>query len=99
MATQSPVLPTVPVRTLTEFLESTPPNTQIHIPDLEEKRAAGWVMREPDLQLHCGSDLCNGARSFQHLSATVYLDDGWNYEFVTYLCRNCRRTDTTYVLA
>jgi hypothetical protein len=90
----------VPVKTLAEFLESSPPNTRIQISDLFARDDnLRWSIREPDLQLHCTSERCSGVRSFRHNSTTAYVSDNWNFKFVTYICRNCESVQKTYALA
>jgi len=90
----------LPSKTLAEFLESTPPNSQVQISDLFKlsSNSTSWLMRTPDIQLHCTSDQCSGTRTFRNTSSN-YLNDGWNFEFSTYVCRNCEETHKTYALA
>ena len=99
MATSPSTIEELPVKTLAEFLESTPPNARIWITDLFEKRAASWTIKELDIQLHCTSDKCSGIRSFRNSSDTRYVEDDWNFKFVTYVCRNCESVQKTYALA
>ena len=56
-------------QTISEFLESTPPNQIIHISDLSR-----WnylkknLIQTPEIQLHCNHEKCNGVRFFRCVS-------------------------------
>ena len=60
-------------QTLSEFLQSTPPNQSRHISDLSvgEVRRMGLysevsrALNTPDLELHCSDDSCKGVRFFR----------------------------------
>jgi hypothetical protein len=101
MASSPATVPEPPAKAFAEFLESTPPNAQTQISDLFESRGVPtkWVIGEPDIQLHCTSDKCSGERSFRNSSSTRSVENGWNFEFVTYTCRNCESKQRTYALA
>ena len=99
MATSPLAVAELPLKTLAEFLESTPPNARIQISDLVERKANSWSIKEPDIQLHCTSDKCSGTRSFCCQSDTLWVHDGWNFKFITYVCRNCEGSERTYALA
>src|ERR1700746_239302 len=93
-------MPELPVKTLAQFLESVPPNSQVQISDLfvRASNPQYWVMRSPDIQLHCNSDPCAGTRPFRRTDSN-YLEDGWNFEFSMYVCRNCEQSRKTFALA
>src|SRR5713226_3022609 len=100
MATSPSAVAELPVKTLAEFLESTPPNARIRISDLFTMEGTlPWPIGKPDIQLHCTSGLCSGTRSFRQSSSTAYASEGWNFKFVTYICRNCEDLHKTYALA
>ena len=98
MAEPSEAVPVLPAKSLAEFFESSPPNVRIEISDLFSTGNPVSI-REPDIQLHCSSDLCNGTRSFRNKSSTSYVSDGWNFKFIQYVCRNCESVGKTYALA
>ena len=74
-------------QTLSEFLQSTPPNQWRHISNLSVQRSVGsypnWNVvagiNTPELELHCPQDLCNGVRFFRctnvFSSTGTYLDE------------------------
>ena len=56
-------------------------------------------MNEPDIQLHCPSELCGGMRVFGCDSDTRFVNkNNWTTVFVTYKCRNCQRQTKVYAL-
>ena len=72
----SPV--TVKPITLAEFLESTPPNVEMSISDLALRKSSqysSWMeFQQPDIQLHCSSDVCNGVRTFRCTEGGAKVD-------------------------
>jgi hypothetical protein len=54
---------------LAEFLEGVPPNQEVRIVDLSERKHVEGVMEDvlatPDIQLHCPNESCNGLRFFR----------------------------------
>ena len=42
--------------------------------------------------------MCNGVRLFEPTSSTL-VETSWSLAFVTFICRNCRRSTKTYALA
>ena len=60
-------------QTLSEFLQSTPPNQWRHISNLSVEKveytssypAVSTELNTPDLELHCSDDSCNGVRFFR----------------------------------
>ena len=61
----------VTYQTLSEFLQSTPPNQFRNISDLSVPQNIGpypnssRALNEPELELHCSDDSCNGVRFFR----------------------------------
>lgn len=97
-------------QTLSEFLQSTPPNQWRHISDLFVSQHADAYaniskkINTPELKLHCSSDLCGGFRFFRctevFSSAEPYLqENSANYVYVTYQCSNCQMARKVYSLA
>jgi hypothetical protein len=99
MASSPQVVPELPVKTLAEFLESTPPNSRTIVADLlsPHDNSYPWKMNTPDIQLHCTSDLCSGTRSFRNADDTL-VNKIASYNFVRYVCRNCESVSKTYAL-
>jgi hypothetical protein len=94
----------LPAKTFKQFLESTPPEVYEDLPDLfqSEVRSGGihWDLLTPDLLLHCSSDGCSGERFFYRTDCSIYpKKDVWVRGFLTYVCRNCRRSAKYYALA
>ena len=96
-------------QTLSEFLQSTPPNQWRHISDLSVRRTLrpyGNVIMEintPELALHCPHDLCKGVRFFRYTAVfpsteTDLQENTFNYLYVTYQCSNCQKTRKVYSL-
>lgn len=92
-------------QTISEFLESTPPNQLIHISDLSFRKQAPYknydAMRTPEIQLHCEHENCNGVRFFRCVSGKEHELKSKDYEFfyVKYRCSNCQRVEKTFSLA
>lgn len=92
-------------QTISEFLESTPPNQLIHISDLSSRKHTQYTshdaMRTPEIQLHCEHENCNGVRFFRCVSGKEHELKSKDYEFfyVTYRCSNCQRVEKTFSLA
>jgi len=91
---------------LREFLERTPPNTPVVIPDLakvrgfEERfggRVVHWTVNPPPefVRLHCEAD--DGVRRFS-LDRSASSDPGPGFRFVEYRCRDCGAVTKTYAI-
>ena len=77
----------VTYQTLSEFLQSTPPNQSRHISDLSvpqsvhsfPKSSIRAEINTPELELHCSHNLCNGVRFFRctkvFSSAGTYMEE------------------------
>lgn len=93
-------------QSISEFLESTPPNQLINISDLCEVKKNQhqqyyYIMRTPEIQLHCNHEQCNGTRFFRCVSGKSERLKTEDYEFfyVTYRCSNCQSVEKTFSLA
>src|SRR6185312_6205249 len=98
-----PAEPKVP-KAFAEFLQSCPPGVSEELADIcETEKTSSYnhrMVAEPDIQLHCPDDNCQGTRFFRCTSSHVYLNDkGWKFGYLTYVCRNCRKTSKTFALA
>ena len=77
-----------------EFLERTPPGNETSVTNLIRGRVV------PDIQLHCGSDSCNGTMFFRSTMAPPAVPaNEWRFFYITYRCANCRNTEKTFSLA
>lgn len=85
----------------TEFLETCPPDTELHVRSLAYHRDRSLVLHTADIHLPCDNEKCEGKGSlaFSHQSSITYLTRGeWKLTFETYACRNCRQTTKTFAL-
>lgn len=97
-------------QTITDFLESTPPNQLVHISDLSLWQNVGQypgnlrnVINTPPIRLHCLHQSCDGLRFFR---CTYVSNDGKCLEedfprnfYATYQCSNCQVTNRVYSLS
>lgn len=100
-STQSPVSQPVSVK---EFFERVPPGRITPIKDLAGRISVSGTLAPsyqfllPELELHCETKSCNGIRFFEPLERG-YLQPGEIKEyFVSYKCRNCKKTIKTYAV-
>jgi len=88
--------------TFKEFLESCPPNeTRKIISILKKKSGYSYADLDiPDIQLHCKNNDCQGKRYFDFIGGdnVVYLDKTISHNFLTFACRNCKRTTKDYAI-
>ena len=86
--------------TFAEFLESTPPSTLINVSELSTYyNATNNVVIEPELQLHCSNEACNGTRFFRCTSSVKYiLRENFTSFYMEYTCSNCKKTKKTFSL-
>lgn len=90
-------------QTMSDFLESTPPNHLAKISNLSSYEGQHGVMSNviqlPEIQLHCPRESCNGVRFFRCvLGNSVTLSTKESNFFVGYVCSNCQRHRKTYSL-
>lgn len=93
--------------TFAEFLESAPPSSSAEIPDLlvVQKTPGGAFARKvlatPEIQLHCGSEHCNGTRFFRCAGPYRHEISGRDLApaFLRYVCSNCAKTSKMFALA
>lgn len=81
-----------------EFLERVPPGTKVVASDLESEDRQGTVrIRTPEIELHCPQ--CNGQRFFAATETSSYIGKREPFDaFLTYVCRNCRKSYKTYAI-
>lgn len=87
-------------KSLTELLRSVPPGGHYAVSDFTYTDSnSQWSLHQPALQMYCYSDTCAGYRFFdlsnsnhsQPLTTVQYI-------FMTYKCRNCRKSPKTFAL-
>lgn len=90
-------------KTFASFLESVPPNVQTVVSDVYVgelyARGKSWKLNRTDIELHCDTEKCGGILTFRCTDGDKYIHEGWNFEFVSYQCRNCQKTQRTFALA
>jgi hypothetical protein len=86
---------------MADFLEATPPDTQVLVSDLGKRGYSGGVeLSTPDISLHCHSAHCDGEQRFKYEHGNDSLPDSkWRFSFITYACRNCGETRKVFALA
>lgn len=89
-----------------EFLESTPPSSLTEISDLVKANyystgeVSGVYLTRPEIQLHCPDDSCNGTRFFRCTTkGQISVSEEFSFEYISYICSNCRKTEKTFSLA
>lgn len=87
-------------KSLEELLKLTPPGGPYAISDftyIDENNE--WSLSQPALQMYCYSEACAGYRFFD-LSSSSHLHPATTvqYIFMTYKCRNCRKSPKTFAL-
>lgn len=82
-----------------EFLESTPPSTLKKISGLASARSysEGYIydckLLQPEIQLHCSEDTCNGIRFFRSTDdATEIPISSSKFVYMRYECSNCQKS-------
>lgn len=92
--------------TFAEFLESTPPSSLTEINDLvevvyyQDGGISGYRLAKPEIQLHCPNDNCNGTRFFRCTTRNfISVSKDFSFEYISYVCSNCRQTEKTFSLA
>jgi hypothetical protein len=89
------------LKSIIDFLESSPPGTEMKIKVWTEKYQSGMSARTrmplPDINLHCDSSTCSGDRFFQSQDQYLYPnEEQQSLHFLNYYCRNCRRNSKIY---
>ncbi len=87
---------------LAEFLESSPPDTQLHVDLVAFTYDLSLDMSKADIHLPCNSEKWDGKGNLAFLktNGATHLDrQNCRFTFETYLCRNCRKTTKTFALA
>ena len=84
------------------FLETTPPNTPLKIPDLVACDSSSQIFSQsfdsPPIQLHCERD--DGPRRFEPLDENVGIpfSSRKGFDFIKYQCRDCRSAFRTFAV-
>ncbi len=94
---ETEVVNSAPTLSFAEFLESVPPSQAVNINGIANFE--NDILITPDIQLHCGSEVCNGTRFFR--SAVLARKLPLKEEVLLYLnyrCANCRESVKTFSL-
>lgn len=87
-------------KSLIELLKSTPPGGPFAVADFTFTDSNDqWTLNQPAIQMYCYSESCMGYRFFD-LSSSNHIHPATTvqYIFMTYKCRNCRRSPKTFAL-
>jgi len=96
----------VQYQSISDFLESNPPNQLSHISNLAKVHGRighviSYSINAPEIQLHCEHEHCNGTRFFrctngadQYLTPKNHL-----FFYLTYLCSNCQTTEKIFSIS
>lgn len=79
-------------------MESTPPGKEVPIENFAIRENNSLRLTIPQLNLHCASEECQGIRFFAATADTWLSLDNYNNDYLTYVCRNCRKSSKTYSL-
>ena len=89
-----------------EFLENIPPNQIYEIEELIETKyrlniGNVDVIREPEIQLYCSDDMCNGTRFFRCTNKKdIDVDeDDFSFFYLYYRCSNCQQYQKVFSIA
>lgn len=94
----------IETRTFSDFLESSPPNQLVRLSDMMDVKwkgvGRGYVLKTPDIQLHCTEDSCNGIRFHRCTNGyDISITEGTRDDvFITYVCSNCQTHTKVYSL-
>ena len=92
----------VPRPSFKQFLESQPPSQIVEVASLLMKRSTQFTtyseLSLPDISLHCENEMCSGSRTFRSENE-MRLTEKWSFDYVEYLCSNCKHEKKTYSLA
>ncbi|HDT0414659.1 TPA: hypothetical protein QIB05_000265 [Klebsiella michiganensis] len=80
------------------FLESTPPGNEVLVENILVMSQGVTQTDIPQINLHCNSEECQGVRFFSAQRRERIFAKEYNNIFLTYICRNCRKTAKTYSL-
>jgi len=84
-----------PPRTFKQFLETAPPDTAEEVSERStvHPSSGSRILHRPNLQLHCESGDCGGTRTYYCSDENnVWLNEDLVYTYLTYVCRNCRKS-------
>ena len=90
------------VWTWPDFLTAVPPPTNGLVTGMINKSdGPGWPpnLVTPELVLYCPSEVCGGERVFTCTEGSAHISaKDWTHRFLSYVCRNCRRTLKVYAV-
>jgi hypothetical protein len=85
---------------LSEFLESYAQDAFHEVSNLFRRTAGSSVvyLNATEIRLHCFDEVCDGTRQFRP-EGSYAISEGWDYELVRYVCKNCGKKRKTFALA
>lgn len=88
-----------PVVSFKEFLEDCPPGSFRKVSDCLKYVGynRNWKVQQPELELHCDAETCNGKRFFTCQSAPDTTDSN-EWMFFEYHCKNCINSTKAYAI-
>lgn len=85
--------------TVKAFFEDVPPGKNEIIRGLGHKTSGPGInllMQVPAIQLHCDNEACQGIRYFEPNETEYLRPKELKEHFLTFVCRNCKRSRKTY---
>lgn len=86
--------------TFKDFLEKNPPGKMALVDDIGRRHDGRYSISEPEIQLYCGSETCDGIRFFTCVTDTNHLSETNTIKnfFLRYSCKNCSKSSKTFSL-
>ncbi len=84
-----------------DFLQTQPPGSVVAVTDAIIKDTyENFYPKAPELQMFCPEDTCNAYMFFaKEESFGRVTKDEWKFDYMRYVCRNCRKYTKTFALA
>ncbi len=81
-----------------EFLRTAPPNSQLNVRKLHRYNGTAWALILEDVTLYCPNEGCERVQNFANTDDTVIFRPERMFTFLTYQCRNCRKSHKIYAV-
>jgi hypothetical protein len=85
--------------TVKDFFELVAPGKNVPVTAMARKGSGpgiSWTLAAPAIQLHCDDEACQGIRYFEPIDTEYLRPKELKEHFLTFVCRNCNRTNKTY---
>jgi hypothetical protein len=88
------------VYSVKEFFEDVPPGRDTLVKEISRKGvyAHDNTLILPEISLYCSDSSCDGIRLFKSTSNFDLTKDGWRSFFVSYVCKNCGKSNKSYAI-